>query len=59
MFLQRPTLRRTATSPDQRIHAVELHDQREARRHWFRKLNALFSAYRATLLSISHQLIQF
>jgi len=30
-------LGRTATSPDQRTHAVGLHDQREARHCWFVK----------------------
>ena len=40
-----------ATSPDQRTHAVELYDQREARHRWFMKPNTLFPAYRATLLN--------
>ena len=30
-------LGRTATSPDQQTHVVELYDQREARRYWFKQ----------------------
>lgn len=50
MFQLQPTLRRVATSQDQQTHAVVGYAQREARRHWFRKPNALFPADRETLL---------
>ena len=53
MCPQQPIPRHTATSPHQRTHVVVLYDQREERHHWFRKLNALFPAYRATLLLIN------
>jgi hypothetical protein len=36
-----PTLRRTATSPDQRTHVVVCCDQREARQIWFIKPKTL------------------
>jgi hypothetical protein len=38
-----PTPRRTATSLNQRTHAVECCDQREARRHWFRQPFEMYS----------------
>jgi len=37
MFQLLPTLRRVATSPDQRTHAVELCDQTEERHRWFKQ----------------------
>jgi len=40
MFQLQPTLRRVATSQDQRTHVVVCYAQREARRHWFRQPKA-------------------
>ena len=37
MYLQQPTLRRIAASPDQRTPAVGFDDQREARHRWFKQ----------------------
>ena len=42
MFLRQPTLRRIATSPDQRTHAVELSDRREALQDWLWRLIRCF-----------------
>ena len=42
MFPQHPTPRRIATSPDQRTHAVELSDRREALQDWLWKLIRCF-----------------
>ena len=42
MFPRQPTLRRIATSPDQRTHAVELSDRREALQDWLWKLIRCF-----------------
>ena len=38
MFQLQPTLRRVATSQDQRTHAVVCCDQMEERRYWFKQL---------------------
>ena len=42
MFPQQPTLHRIATSPDQRTHAVELSDRREALQDWLWRLIRCF-----------------
>ena len=48
MFRPPPTLRRIATSPDLRTHAVGLHDQREARHYWFKQPVVMKSGDNAT-----------